>query len=754
MSNQAKPYEELSEFNRDNFPGSSSSASSLDYPVAQGVASLVYGVIWGDGTYQNSASGGGGAALTVQDGTVTVNNVTDINVTNGTLTDNGGGSVSITTGGGGGGVTNPMTADLDAGGFSIFNLPEINDSAAVQYVNMGPVVPGNDYVVAIISTAAIAEGSVTIVSRCLDVGFKQTVVFTATAYRTRGHANVIANLTESDTPIFEAVVLGERSGSLFCNLRCSAPSSTWEVRAYMNQDDKGTIGSYGDSWRLSPSASIAPGLGTVFVEMRLGFQAEGQATMSGDLDVVDGVTCRTLACDTASATTSVTTNTTFTNEIRDNGFAPIGIFNTISMQNNDIQSAGVVGGTAFVGAALNLTIPIGHPTNGPLFVDTQNNRVGINVPVPTEDFEIDGNIQLDSAGANKIKFYDGTATTERAEIDAVASGTGGQLVLYTKEDPGTVTAKMTIQADGRITITNRIEGLPNPVAATDAANKQYVDASIPSLAGYVQNPMTSNLDAASFKITNLLDPTAAQDVATKAYVDSSVPTGFVTNPMSSALDGGNFDMTNINNIVVNNRITSGGYQETFDSMYAGQALSSPLQGFCQFMLPFQSSLGTGVMPTWTNGYLDPQKMSSRVTVTETVTAPGANKLNAVSLISSTIGAYNLLSGAPGSNVIITIPPQLDNHTFTVQVDGEWNGSTIGGNGNSYIYIREDANPAGTIYGMCTGQAVDGARYPCCLNFVGSLPAGDYAILVGHYDLGSSRDYNARMRVGYIGYFTG
>lgn len=560
MSNQAKPFEELDIYNSVNYP-SSSAANLLSFPVAQGTETMPYGIIWGDGTYQNSANPGG-YSLTVQDGTTTVPNVNNINVTNGTLTNLGGGSVDIQTGGSGGGVTNPMTANLDGGGYDItnvanysgtnaelngfLNVREINNSAAVQYVNMGGVTPGNEYVVAEIPLSAVSEGSVTIVSRCLDLGFKQTIVFTATAFRTRGHANVIANLTESDTPIFEALVVGERSGALFCTLRCSAPSNTWEVRAYMNQDNKGTIGSYGSSWRLAPTATVSPGL-TTFLELRLGFQNEGMATMSGDLNVTDGIQCRTLACDTASATTSVTTNAVFTNEIRDNGFSPIGIYNSISMQNNDIQSAATVGGTAFVGAALNITIPIGHPTNGPLFVDTQNNRVGINVSAPQEDFEIDGNIQLDSSGANKIKFYDGTATTERAEIDAVASGTGGQLVFYTKEDPGSVTAKMTVQADGRITITNRIEGLTVPVAGTDAANKDYVDASIPSLAGYVQNPMTGNLDAASFKITNLLDPTAAQDVATKAYVDTSIPSlaGYVQNPMTVDLDAGSFKIANL-----------------------------------------------------------------------------------------------------------------------------------------------------------------------------------------------------------------
>jgi hypothetical protein len=51
-------------------------------------------------------SGTGGGSLTVQeqDGTPSVSSVTTIKVTNGTLTDNGGGTVSVTTGGGGSGT--------------------------------------------------------------------------------------------------------------------------------------------------------------------------------------------------------------------------------------------------------------------------------------------------------------------------------------------------------------------------------------------------------------------------------------------------------------------------------------------------------------------------------------------------------------------------------------------------------------------------------------------------------------------------
>jgi hypothetical protein len=65
---------------------------------------LEYGSISGtyDGTNLLMAGGGGGITVEEQDGTPTVSNVTTIKVTNGTLTDDGSGVVSIDTGGGGG----------------------------------------------------------------------------------------------------------------------------------------------------------------------------------------------------------------------------------------------------------------------------------------------------------------------------------------------------------------------------------------------------------------------------------------------------------------------------------------------------------------------------------------------------------------------------------------------------------------------------------------------------------------------------
>jgi len=98
-----------------------------------------------------------------------------------------------------------------------------------------------------------------------------------------------------------------------------------------------------------------------------------------------------------------------------------------------------------------------------LVSNNNNTRVGINVDNPTEDFEIDGNIQLDSNNQSRIIFYDTQNDHEHAEIDALGKGTdGGQLIFYTKADGGSVTEKMRITDDGGVGI-----GTVSPTAKLD-----------------------------------------------------------------------------------------------------------------------------------------------------------------------------------------------------------------------------------------------------------------------------------------------
>jgi len=90
MSNAPPPSELLSVFNPVNYGGET---ADLSFPTAQGTETFPNGVIWGDGTYQNSASGGAGS-----------------------------------------GVQNPMTSNLNAGGFTITNLA--NPSSSTDAVTL------------------------------------------------------------------------------------------------------------------------------------------------------------------------------------------------------------------------------------------------------------------------------------------------------------------------------------------------------------------------------------------------------------------------------------------------------------------------------------------------------------------------------------------------------------------------------------------------------------------------------------------
>lgn len=120
MSQQPKPYEALNVFNPVNYPGDAGS-DKLNFSVAQGTETFPNGIILGDGTYLNSATGGGGSVVTnplagnLNAGGFTVTNLATPSSSTDAVTLAYFQSNSL---------TNPLSADLDAGGNQIFDMAD------------------------------------------------------------------------------------------------------------------------------------------------------------------------------------------------------------------------------------------------------------------------------------------------------------------------------------------------------------------------------------------------------------------------------------------------------------------------------------------------------------------------------------------------------------------------------------------------------------------------------------------------------
>jgi len=103
---------------------------------------------------------------------------------------------------------------------------------------------------------------------------------------------------------------------------------------------------------------------------------------------------------------------------------------------------------------------------------TSDGRVGIGVVEPEEDFELDGNIQLDTGGVQRgrVIFYDKQNNHEHAEVDGLGEGTnGGVLAFYTKVDGSFVTEKLRINNTGAIGIKGSNYGSSGQVLTTNGS---------------------------------------------------------------------------------------------------------------------------------------------------------------------------------------------------------------------------------------------------------------------------------------------
>lgn len=483
MSNNPAPAENVQVFNTANHFTGRGGSLALSYPIAQGQQAFPNGVQFGDSTYQNSAYTGAGAlAGAYNSANITLDS-------NGRIT-----AIANGSGGGPGGVQNPMTSDLDGGGYDIFNVGSytgmditvseittevINNSRAVTYQNMGPVAPGNVYGVAFIQNPPQAEGSVYVVSRCLDPGFKQTVVLQCSGFQNGGVINVISADHESDTPVFSTAIYGSDGAINYICLECIAPSTTWETRIYMNEDESGLVPPYGSSF--VPISTAAP------VVIAAKYQEISVIKNSGTTQASQALTFKTNSV--ANLTTNTNLNLSSDANVTVSSTSATGQVNITPNPNTSLLMGGGVG-----------------------FIATTRNTMGLNV---FDQNDLNLNVNANATGTG-------------GEVKV----TGGNMRLAPNPgDPAT-----------------RILDLGDPVNAQDAATKNYVDNSI---SGFLTNPLSANLDCNGFELndvlniddTNNLNGTikmlGQMTLGTKATGLVAHNFGTANNPQSSTTVGGN-----------------------------------------------------------------------------------------------------------------------------------------------------------------------------------------------------------------------
>lgn len=180
------------------------------------------------------------------------------------------------------------------------------------------------------------------------------------------------------------------------------------------------------------------------------------------------------------------------------------------------------GGGAYVGILADVD------ANNKVVVDTTNNRVGIFAEVsgvPVEQVRIaDGSIvpvttndiDLGSTSARfKAGWFAGTVTT-----DTIAATTGAFTNLSASAFTGTLTVN-DIVVNGTADFTNAVlANVATPVAATDGANKQYVDNAITAVIGGL--PVLGNLNMGGFRVTNVGAPVSTSDASRKQDVDDAI----------------------------------------------------------------------------------------------------------------------------------------------------------------------------------------------------------------------------------------
>lgn len=176
-----------------------------------------------------------------------------------------------------------------------------------------------------------------------------------------------------------------------------------------------------------------------------------------------------------------------------------------------------------------------------------------------------------------------------------------------------------------------IANLANPLSATDAATKGYVDQQILGVTANSQyllrdgsRPMTANFNFAGFKGINVGTPTAGTDAANKDYVDSVVSTGGLP---AGPVNQNNQRIINLGNPTLSTDAVNKQYVDSSLGNYLPRSGASPMLG----------SLNMG---------------AQRITNLQTpqIGSDAATKLYVDQAISPTVNTHTGVTGAQSYNI--------------------------------------------------------------------------------------------------------
>jgi hypothetical protein len=359
-----------------------------------------------------------------------------------------------------------MTVDLDANGFGIFNadniqstlgtfttvsVQDINNTDAPKYANIGQINAGVDYTLATAQgIPSEAGGSISMVIRCLDIGFKQTIYLHVEGFETKGVIRVLSNLYESDNETITNIKYGlDAAGtSLQIGFTCGLPSTTCEVCFYQNAGSNGT-GLY--TGFFIPVGGNIP---TTFSSVISNYILVDQQSGTSNEFFVDG---------------TMTSSVANINTLTDRAGTGITLSGTdLLCDSNNIKNANTVE-----------TAQLGSP-----FAEV----------ALLSDINTNGKVMRSNAVApdNLIK------------LESDLTMLGGKIINTLSISTDTINSNVA----GSITVTNpidmstlKIQNLAAPTDPSDGATKLYVD----TVAGGsgVQNPMTADLDCGGYLLSNV-----------------------------------------------------------------------------------------------------------------------------------------------------------------------------------------------------------------------------------------------------------